>query len=269
MNLLRSAKKGQLTNYCLFIASRWFETIEDYIYVEIGCKRFNGNLTKFFYNPIPLNEITREFFPYLQTLFIYSSKDMKFENDKRIQRREYVKVKKYDLFIEQIKQIEEWTELKCDEIVFDSTKDDWKENTSTFDKSIIGRKQLLFLIEDTRGQIFGYYLNTEVTNSRNPHSSTDSKSFEFNLESNGRLSKPMKFEIIDTSRGCWLCENSSWWLIVLGEIVLQKENRKSWSHCDQYDYRFNYHGIQKAVCGTILYDNAYFNPKRFLVIQMK
>ena len=40
MNLLIPAKKGQLTNYCLFIASRWFETIEDFINVVIGCKRF-------------------------------------------------------------------------------------------------------------------------------------------------------------------------------------------------------------------------------------
>ena len=60
MDQLRPAKKGQLTNYCLFIASRWFETIEDFINVEKGCKRFLGNTTKFFYNPIPLTEQTRK-----------------------------------------------------------------------------------------------------------------------------------------------------------------------------------------------------------------
>ena len=90
MNLLRPAKKGQLTNYCLFIASRWFESADDYSNVEKGCKRFYGNTSKFFYNPIPLTEQTREWFDHLQTLFIYSSKDMRFEEDERIKRREYV-----------------------------------------------------------------------------------------------------------------------------------------------------------------------------------
>ena len=60
MNLLRPAKRGQLTNYCLFIASRWFESVDDFINVEKGCKRFYGNVTKFFYNPISLNKISKK-----------------------------------------------------------------------------------------------------------------------------------------------------------------------------------------------------------------
>ena len=46
-----------LVNYCAFITSRWFESIEDFINLEMGIKRFNGNMTKFFYNPIPLTSL--------------------------------------------------------------------------------------------------------------------------------------------------------------------------------------------------------------------
>ena len=149
MDLLRPAKKGQLTNYCLFIASRYFTSVDDFANVERGCKRFLGNTTTFFYNPIPLNKKTREWFDHLQTLFIYHSTDMRFENDKRIERREYIKVKPYDLLLEHLKQIEDWTTLKCGEIIFDSIKDNWSINTSVFDDRILNKKQLVFIVEDT------------------------------------------------------------------------------------------------------------------------
>ena len=135
MDLLRPAKKGQLTNYCLFIASRYFTSSDDYSNVERGCKRFLGNTSKFFYNPIPLTEQTREWFDHLQTLYIYNKEDMKFENDERIQRR-IIQRYPYYLTYKQLKQIEEWTGLKCKEILFDSDIDNWEKDTSTFDSKI-------------------------------------------------------------------------------------------------------------------------------------
>ena len=61
---------GTLDNYTIFIASRHFESIDDYKNLEMGVKRFNGNMTKFHYNPIALTEITRQLFTHLQTLYI-------------------------------------------------------------------------------------------------------------------------------------------------------------------------------------------------------
>ena len=109
---------GTLDNYTLFIASRHFESIEDFINLECCTKRFNGNMTKFHYNPIPLNERTRTFFDHLQTLFIYSRDDNQFEEDPRIIAREQAYMRKYISLKEQ-KQLEEWTGLKCKGIVFD------------------------------------------------------------------------------------------------------------------------------------------------------
>ena len=76
------AKKGQLHLYCAYLTSMWFESIDDLINFELCSPRFNGNMTKFHFNPFPLNEITREFFPYLQTVFIYDRlRDNQFEQD--------------------------------------------------------------------------------------------------------------------------------------------------------------------------------------------
>ena len=67
--------------------------------------------------------------------------------------------------------------------------------------------------------------------------------------------------------GYRLYDKSDWRLIQLGNIWLYKENKKNESHCRQYDYKFNYHGIKKALCGKTFPNK--FTPKRILVIQMK
>ena len=69
------AQKGQCDNYCIFLASKFFKTIDDYINLELGCSRFYGNLTKFFYNPISVTKKTMYLFPYLRTLHLYNSND--------------------------------------------------------------------------------------------------------------------------------------------------------------------------------------------------
>ena len=64
--------KGKLDLYCIFISSRYFEDINDYINLELSHPRFQGNLTKFFYNPISLTPQTFHFFPMLRTLHLYT-----------------------------------------------------------------------------------------------------------------------------------------------------------------------------------------------------
>ena len=51
-----------------------------------------------------------------------------------------------------------------------------------------------------------------------------------------------------------------------------KENNKNESRCYQFEDRFDYHGIKKALCGKtaiILGHCENFTTKRILVIQMK
>ena len=165
----------------------------------------------------------------------------------------------------QKKQLEEWIGLKCDDIVFNSKFDNWSQDTSVFNDRIVGKKQVVFLIEDENSELFGYYYNTEVVE-KYYWQETDSKSFEFNLQSkNNRLKQPMKFEIKNLQEGgIYLREKSDDRLIWLGNICLRKENDKNYSFCQQNENYFDYNGIKKALCGE-----KYFTPKRILVIQMK
>ena len=71
----KPTKYGQCNNYCVFIASRHFESIQDFINLEMAVKRFRGNLEKFHYNPISLTEELLPFFPNVQTLHLYNNED--------------------------------------------------------------------------------------------------------------------------------------------------------------------------------------------------
>ena len=91
--------------------------------------------------------------------------------------------------------------MLCKDILFDSDIDNWDEDTSIFNERIVGKKQLLFIIEDEDSEIFGYYLNTQIIQQYDKQE-TDYKTFHFNLQSkNNRLDKPMKFEINDRKKG--------------------------------------------------------------------
>ena len=121
-------------------------------------------MTKFYYNPIPLTPTTKSFFPNLRTHYQYHNNDYLFEDDEKIIARVNCKTPKYDIYNSYLEQLEEWTELQCKDLLFDSNIHDWKRNTSELNERIIGRKQLAFIIEDEDGEIFGYFENTHIGN---------------------------------------------------------------------------------------------------------
>ena len=55
----------------------------------------------------------------------------------------------------EIKQIQEWSSKKCGEVIFDSNKDNWSQNTSVFDDRVINKSHLIFLVEDNDNNKFG------------------------------------------------------------------------------------------------------------------
>ena len=178
--------------------------------------------------------------------------------------------------LKHIEQLEEWTNLQCSEFVFDSEIDSWADYVSNFAKCIIGKSKLIFLIEDTDNELFGYYLNTKIKERFDVMYQTDSKSFHFNLQSiNNRLNQPMKYEIKDTEYGGYELFNTEKEsrLIRIGNINLSTKD-DCLCYCEQNENLFDYHGIENALCGkTYIYKrhplNEYFTPKRILVIQMK
>ena len=180
---------------------------------------------------------------------------------------------KYNLTENQIHQLEEWTELQCSDILYDTEVDSWAVNTCELNERIIGKKQITFLIEDEDGEKFGYFHNGIISDEIGVSNPLDDKTFIFNLESNGRLQTPMKFEplILDAS-GLFLFEKElAGPLISLSEIKLNKIHEKYSSFCGQEGI-FDCKGIENAYCGKAipLYDGVgnCFVPKRIMVIQM-
>lgn len=264
MDDLPIEKKGQLDFYTIYIASQYFETIDDHINLIFSSKRFELNMTKFFYNPLPLNETTREFFPNLRTLYIYSLKDYFFPYDERIKERRVCLYKKYDLFEDQKEIIEQWTGLKCGEVVFDSDKDNWAMETSIFVDKIVGKKQLIFLIEDEQMKKFGYFLATLIEEKYRIFQQTSSDSFVFILDSFSRmLYRPKKFKILDLRFGCLLPEKDEKILIDLGGNTIQLKKQSCGESICRDNLFYDFESWYLPLC-----DQNEFVAKRIIVIQM-
>ncbi|ELP90343.1 hypothetical protein EIN_191330 [Entamoeba invadens IP1] len=78
----------RLSGYHIMIVSKYLKTINDFINLELVCKKFRGNMEKFHFNPITLNSKTLEYFPNIETLHLWNKKDENFGNGFMINRRE-------------------------------------------------------------------------------------------------------------------------------------------------------------------------------------
>ncbi|BFU24413.1 trichohyalin, putative [Entamoeba histolytica] len=165
-----------------------------------------------------------------------------------------------------IKQIEELTERRISNILFDSDIDDWNRNTSVFDQRIMNKEHLIIIIEDEDGNKFGGYVNSKIDEVNDYIN--DSQSFVFSLESKGRIEGMKKFDIRQPEYAFYLDNQTNNYLFEFGidDIAIYKENKKTKSLCKQHS--FSYKGISKALCGK-QFPNNYFTPKRIIVIEMK
>ncbi|BFU22165.1 trichohyalin, putative [Entamoeba histolytica] len=163
---------------------------------------------------------------------------------------------------ETIKQIEEWTERRISNILFDSDIVNLNKNTSVFDQRIKNKEHIIIIIEDSEGNKFGGYVNSKID--KVDDYIYDSKSFLFSLESNGRIERMKKFDIKRPQCAFCLFNQSDDLLFSFGwrDICVYKENYKTISYC--YPWSFEYKGIENALCG-----NHDFTPKRIIVIEMK
>ncbi|BFU22101.1 TLD, putative [Entamoeba histolytica] len=170
--------------------------------------------------------------------------------------------------IEEMLQIEEWTNRKVGNILFDSDIDNWNKDTSVFYQRIWNKKHIIIIIEDEDGNKFGGYVNSKID--KVGEWINDSKSFVFSLESNGRMERMMKFDIKDPRYAFILHNQSDDCLFIFGyfgygDFGVFKENDKTESYCSQYS--FEYEGISNALCGKQYPER--FTPKRIIVIEMK
>ena len=52
--MARKEQPLQLNPYCMSLASKYFNSIDDYVNVEKTCRGYRGTIEQFKYNPIPL-----------------------------------------------------------------------------------------------------------------------------------------------------------------------------------------------------------------------
>ncbi|BFU26698.1 predicted protein [Entamoeba histolytica] len=188
------------------------------------------------------------------------------EKEKKKQEGERLRITRGMNTMEEMIQIEEWTNRKVGNILFDSDIDNWKEKTSVFGERIINKEHIIIIIEDEDGNKFGGYVNEKIDKVNSYIN--DSKSFVFSLESNGRIEGMMKFDIKEPQHAFGLFNQSDNCLFQFGycgDIFVYKENNKTESYCIQDS--FEYEGISNALCGNEWPNH--FTPKRIIVIEMK
>ncbi|ELP84358.1 hypothetical protein EIN_358800 [Entamoeba invadens IP1] len=77
----------RLSGYHIMIVSKYLKTINDFINLELVCKKFCGNMEKFHFNPIPLNFKTLGYLPNIETLHLWDVTDENFGNGFMINKR--------------------------------------------------------------------------------------------------------------------------------------------------------------------------------------
>ena len=134
-------------------------------------------------------------------------------------------------------------------------KDNWKRNQSCFDQLILNKKQLLFVIEDTNGNVFGGYIDRIIdkyilssTRDNNGEFMEDYNSFIFSLRKEGS-NNMIQFSIKENEAllSFILYEQYEGLLFSLGkDIFIMKEDNRN--ECVFKKNSFNYKG--KTIIGN-------------------
>ena len=165
-----------------------------------------------------------------------------------------------------IDQIQEWSQSKISETLFDSNVESWTFDQTALTKKLKGRGKLIVLIETETNIFMGGYIEQPL-NCIGQYI-FDNNAFIFTFKDN----KPMKFDIQQPQFAFKLCNKTNKYILILGynDIRLRRGKeqsncwRKSTSHWKNEISTYNYNGIKNALCG-----NSSFHTKRLLIFQMK
>ena len=176
-------------------------------------------------------------------------------------------IRPYRILIKEysIQKIEEWTGKIIKSIVFDSDQDNWNSGEE-FSRYIIGKSNLLFMIDDIENNRFGGYISAEITKADSYV--TDPNAFIFSLRSNGRLSQPTKFKIKYPGNAFTLITTHDRYIFAFGggyDIKLDSYKTKEYANSNPSSYDFGEN--TNALYGKI-YPHR-FTPKKWVVYQME
>ena len=169
------------------------------------------------------------------------------EENKKLKENE---IKTKEQYSKEIKQIEEWSEIKYKEVIFDTSINDWDVFTSEFDRIIFGKEKLVFIIEDTENNVFGCYINSKIdkyqyleNNEVKGSPITDPKAFIFSMRNNGRSKEMIKIPIKkEDSNWAFILYKKEWGILFgIGrghDICIMKENNKNQCYCVPLSFEY-------------------------------
>ena len=177
----------------------------------------------------------------------------------------------------EMKQIEEWTNMKFQEIIFDSEYCQWTLGNSTFDNHLFEKEKMIVIFENEDNDVFGGYISMcldnldELESEENnfyPLIYFDPNVFLFSLRSNGRLEKPTRFDFKKQEYMPTIAIGTKYesMLISFGikDIIIPKKQYREYTMCEQNF--FDYQDYENVFVRQR--DEEIFTVKRFQVYQM-
>ena len=162
-------------------------------------------------------------------------------------------------------KIEEWTNRKIKSIVFDSDKDNW-DSGKNFSNYIIGKSNLLFIIDDMENNRFGGYINSKITSIDT--FIKDQNAFIFSLKSNNRLPGPAKFDIKHPNSAFISITTHKRYIFAFGGgYDIKLDSKKTADQANSNPSSYDFGNNKNALYGKI-YPNR-FTPKKWVVYQME
>ncbi|EKE39515.1 hypothetical protein ENU1_124800 [Entamoeba nuttalli P19] len=162
-----------------------------------------------------------------------------------------------------IKTLEEWSERKRMEILFDSDIEGFEIGNEIFSRKVMKKSHLFIIVIATNQDIFGGFISHRIKEVN--IETNDPKAFVFSLYKNKRYQKlkfPFKGNKIGESYCLYNAEND--FLITFGEgvdIQIAKTQGIGRSSCEPFSYEYN--GDKHPLTST--YD---FIPERIIAIKM-
>ena len=152
--------------------------------------------------------------------------------------------------------------MKHTETIFDSIKDNWKKDSSTFDSIISNKEKLLFLIETTDEISIGGFIKKKINCLNRKIGDYDCFLFT------NRNNYVQKYQIKSTNKfdAFQLFSKQDPKLFTFGnDLTIYKEDMKDKSYVNERNCFFEYRRKRMVMIGKI----GTFSIKRIQVIQMK
>ena len=152
--------------------------------------------------------------------------------------------------------------MKYLETIFDSTRDDWKKDSSTFDSIVSNKENLVFLIETTDGISFGGFMKKSITWLNRKIGDADC----FLFTNRNNQWKKYQIKSINKFDAFQLFSKQDPKLFTFGnDLIVYKEEMKEKSNVNERNAFFEYGRDRNALIGKV----GTFDINRIRIIQLE